>query len=90
MVLTELLAGLIEWAGAMVGAHGFKAGLIASAAVVAYHAHSILAFLQGAVRAVRIGAIGGGLVALALIVGVAMGWLSIGGLPAVPLPFLIL
>lgn len=82
MVLTELIASAIEAAGSVIGLYGFEAGLVASAVVVAYHGHSILAFLQTAVRTMRIGFAGAALVGLLLIVGVSMGWLSVGSLPS--------
>lgn len=83
MVLTELLAKAIEAVGSVIGLYGFEAGLVASAVVVAYHGNSILSFAQTAVRTVRIGFAGAALVGLLLIVGVSMGWLSVGSLPSV-------
>ena len=89
MVLADLLASLIEWAGSMVGAHGFKTGVIASSLVVLYHGHSILAFVQTAARTAKIGFAGAALVGLLLVVGISMGWLSVGSLPSLPMPFLV-
>ncbi|WP_253738003.1 hypothetical protein [Halohasta salina] len=86
MVLTELVEMAIEAVGGLIGAHGFKAGLVATSLVVLYHGHSILSFIQTAIQTARIAFFGAAAVALLLIVGVSMGWLSVGSLPTLPLP----
>ena len=83
MVVGELLATAIERAAALAGAHGLEAGLLASALLVLWHGHSALAFLQSALKTVRVGFVGAALVGLLLVVGLSLGWISIGTIPSV-------
>ena len=82
MVGGGLLASAIEWALGLIGAHGFEAGLLATALVVAYHGHSMMAFGQAAFRSARIGFIGAATVGLLIVVSVSMGWMDVEALPS--------
>jgi hypothetical protein len=89
MFLRDVLERLIEFAAGLLGAHGVEAGLVATALVVLWHGHSILAMLQSALRTVRIGFVSAALVGVLLVFAVAMGWISVSSLPALPaLPWL--
>ena len=82
MVGGGLLAGVIDWAAGMVGAHGIKAGLLASAVVAVYHGHSLMSFLQAAAQTARIGFLGAAAVGLLLVVAISMGWIEVSSLPS--------
>lgn len=88
MVLTEILASIIEFVAGLVGAHGIQAGMVATGLVLLWHGHSVLGMIQSAMRTARIGLVSAALVAGLVVVGVAMGWISISSLPSLPmLPF---
>ena len=82
MVLVDFLERLIEQAISFGLGYSFEAGLLATAVIVLYHGHSILSFIQTAINTARIAFFGAAAVALLLIVGVSMGWLSVGSLPS--------
>lgn len=83
MVVEELLSTAIERIAELAGAHGFEAGLVATALIILWHGHSALALLQSGLRTARIGFVGAGLVGLLIVVAVSMGWLDVASLPAV-------
>lgn len=83
MVIQELVARAIEIVAGLVGAHGIEAGLLASAVVIIWHGHRLLAFLQTAIRTFRIGLISAMLVGLAVVMGLTMGWVSIDSIPSI-------
>lgn len=90
MVLTEIIEFVLERGFGFIGAHGFEAGMLATALVILYHSHSILSFIQTAIKTVRIGFIGAALVLGALVIGISMGWLTVGQLPSISaLPFVV-
>jgi hypothetical protein len=84
MVLEDALATLLERGAELVGAHGFEAGLLATAVIVLWHGHSLLSLLLTGVKAARLVFIGVALVGLLLVVAVSLGWITIGDIP-VPL-----
>lgn len=86
MVLTDLLERLLEFGSSTLFGFGFEAGLLATAVVLLYHGHSILSFIQTAINTARIAFFGAAAVALLLILGVSMGWISVGSLPSLPMP----
>ena len=75
-------AALVESGTSFALDYSFEAGLLATAIIVLYHGHSILSFVQTAIRTARIAFFGAAAVALLLILGVTMGWLSVGSLPS--------
>jgi hypothetical protein len=89
MVLTDLLERLLEFGSSSLFGFGFEASLLATALILLYHGHSILSFIQTAINSMRIAFFGAAAVALLLILSVSMGWISVGSLPSLPLPLVV-
>ena len=82
MVLVDFLESLIESGTSLALGYSFEAGLLATAIIVLYHGHSIIAFIQTAANVMRIAFFGAAAVIVLLVVGLSMGWLSVGSLPS--------
>ena len=84
MILKEAVARVIEFAAKMLGAHGLKAGAIATLLVCWYHIHHISAWVRSAMATVRIASAVGAALGIGLLVALAQGWLDIEAVPVVP------
>lgn len=82
MVLEGLVAGGIEFVFGLIGAHGFEAGLVASALILVYHGHSFMSFGQAAFRSARIGFVGAAAVGLLIVLALSFGWIEVSSLPS--------
>jgi len=83
VILEDLVERAIEAAAGFVGAHGIEAGLIATALVVLFHGHHALSMLQSGLQTARLAFLGAATVGLLLAIAIAMGWISIGSIPAI-------
>lgn len=83
-MIRDLLARLLEFGAGLVGAHGLEVGMVATALLIMWRGHRILKALQAVLRTVRIGFVSAALVGVLVLTAIAMGWISLSGLPAVP------
>jgi hypothetical protein len=58
--------------------------MVATALLIMWRGHRILKALQAVLRTVRIGFVSAALVGVLVLTALAMGWISLSGLPALP------
>jgi uncharacterized membrane protein len=82
MIIRELLTRLVGFGAGLIGAHGVEVGLVATGLLIMWRGHRILKFVQNVLRTLRIGFVSAALVGLLILVALAMGWISLSGLPS--------
>lgn len=77
MVVIELLEALVSWAFDSFGVGGVSAGAVAIVIGLLWYSREAAGIMVGLARYLKIGSVIGGLVAIGVIVGVAVGAVSV-------------
>lgn len=77
-------AGGVDAAISLATGNGVQTGMIATALLLIWRGHRVLAILQSALETIRIGFIAAAGVALLVLVAIGTGWISVASLPAIP------
>ena len=83
MLPSSLPAG-IDAVFSLATGNGVETGLFATALLLIWRGHRVLAILQSVLETIRIGFIAAAAVGLLVLVAIGAGWISVGSLPAVP------
>ena len=89
-MIPESLAGGVDAVVSLATGNGVKTGMFATALLLIWRGHRVLAVLQSVLETVRIGFIAAAAVGLLVLVAIGAGWISVGSLPVVPaLPLVV-
>lgn len=77
-------AGGVDAVISVATGNGVQTGMIATALLLIWRGHRVLAILQSALETIRIGFIAAAAVGLLVLVAIGAGWISVGSLPVVP------
>ncbi|TKX78816.1 hypothetical protein EXE53_19215 [Halorubrum sp. SD626R] len=83
-MLAAPFAGGVDAVISLATGNGIQAGMFATALLLIWRGHRVLAILQSMLETIRIGFIAVAAVALLVLVAIGAGWISVASLPAVP------
>jgi hypothetical protein len=83
-MIPEALAGGVDAVISLATGNGIQAGMFATALLLIWRGHRVLAILQSVLETIRIAFIAAAGVALLVLVAIGAGWISISSLPVVP------
>lgn len=83
-MIPEIVTNGIDSAVALATGNGVKAGMFATALLLIWRGHRVLAALQAALNTVRIGFVAAAAVGLLVLIAVGAGWISVSSLPELP------
>lgn len=84
LMITEPLAAGIDTVISLATGNGIQTGMIATALLLIWRGHRVLAVLQSVLQTVRIGFVAAALVGLLVMVAIGGGWISVSSLPVLP------
>ena len=83
-MIPDALAGGVDAVISLATGNGVQAGMFATALLLIWRGHRVLAVLQSVLHTVRIGFVAAALVGLLVLVAIGAGWISVASLPVVP------
>ncbi|AGF91266.1 hypothetical protein HAPG_00080 [Halorubrum phage GNf2] len=83
-MLASPLGGGVDAVISLATGNGVEVGMLATALLVIWRGHRVLAILQSALETIRIGFIAAAAVGLLVLVAIGAGWISVSSLPVVP------
>ncbi|OTF10609.1 hypothetical protein [Halorubrum sp. SD612] len=83
-MLASSLGGGVDAVISLATGNGVEVGMLATALLVIWRGHRVLAILQSALETIRIGFIAAAAVGLLVLVAIGAGWISVSSLPVVP------
>jgi hypothetical protein len=83
-MLPAPFAGGVDAVISLATGNGIRTGMIATAVLLIWRGHRVLAILQSALETIRIGFIAAAAVGLLVLVAIGAGWISVASLPVVP------
>lgn len=83
-MIPDVLAGGVDAVISLATGNGIQTGMIATALLLIWRGHRVLAVLQSVLQTVRIGFVAAALVGLLVMVAIGAGWISVASLPVVP------